>query len=68
MHFLVPLCPPSGKTEYKYKTIGKRLGFPCDSDGKESTCNAGDVSSVPGSGRYPRKGIAESKYRTTDSG
>ena len=26
----------------------------------------GDVSSVPGSGRYPREGIAESKYRTID--
>ena len=68
MHFLVPLCPPRGKTEYKYRTIGKRLGFPGDSDGKESTCNAGDVSSVPGSGRYPREGIAESKYRTIDRG
>ena len=66
MHFLVPLCPPRGKTEYKYRTIGKRLGFPGDSDGKESTCNAGDLSSVPGSGRYPREGIAESKYRTID--
>ena len=42
------------------------MGFPGDSDGKESTCNAGDVSSVPGSGRYPREGIAESKYRTID--
>ena len=66
MHFLVPLCPPRGKTEYKYRTIGKRLGFPGDSDSKESTCNAGDLSSVPGSGRYPGERNAKSKYRTTD--
>ena len=25
-------------------------GFPGDSDGKESACNAGDTGSVPGSG------------------
>ena len=27
------------------------LGLPCGSAGKESTCNAGDPSSIPGSGR-----------------
>ena len=32
------------------------LGFPCGSAGKESTCNAGDLSSIPGLGRYPREG------------
>ena len=25
----------------------------CDSDGKESACNAGDPGSIPGSGRSP---------------
>ena len=30
--------------------------FPGGSDGKESACNAGDLSSVPGSGRYPGEG------------
>ena len=29
------------------------LGFPCGSVGKESTCNAGNLGSVPGLGRYP---------------
>ena len=29
------------------------LGFPCDSAGKESTCNAGDLGSIPGLGRSP---------------
>ena len=32
------------------------LGFPCGSDSKESTCNAGDLGSVPGLGRSPGKG------------
>ena len=27
------------------------MGFPCSSVGKESPCNAGDPSSIPGSGR-----------------
>ena len=29
------------------------LGFPGDSAGKESTCNAGDMDSIPGLGRCP---------------
>ena len=32
------------------------LGFPGDSDGKESTCNVGDLGSVPGLGRSPGEG------------
>ena len=31
-------------------------GFPGDSDGKESACNAGDPGSVPGPGRSPGEG------------
>ena len=34
------------------------LGFPCGSDGKESACNAGDLGSIPGSGRSPGGGMA----------
>ena len=30
--------------------------FPCGSAGKESACNAGDLGSMPGLGRYPGKG------------
>ena len=33
------------------------LGFPDSSVGKESTCNAGDPGSIPGSGRSPGEGI-----------
>ena len=31
-------------------------GFPSDSDSKESTCNAGDIGSIPGLGRPPGEG------------
>ena len=33
------------------------LGFPDSSVGKESTCNAGDPCSIPGSGRSTGEGI-----------
>ena len=29
------------------------MGFPGGLDGKESTCNAGDVGSIPGLGKSP---------------
>ena len=32
------------------------LGFPGGSAGKESTCNAGDLGSIPGLGRFPGEG------------
>ena len=32
------------------------LGFPGGSDSKESTCNVGDLGSIPGSGRSPGEG------------
>ena len=32
------------------------LGFPDGSDSKESACNAGDLGSMPGSGRSPEEG------------
>ena len=31
-------------------------GFPGGSDGKESACNAGDLGSIPVSGRSPGEG------------
>ena len=34
------------------------LNFPGGSDAKESTCNAGDLGSIPGSGRSPGGGNA----------
>ena len=32
------------------------LGFPCDSAGKESACNVGDLGLIPGLGRPPGEG------------
>ena len=37
--------------------VGLLLDFPGSSAGKESTCNAGDSGSIPGSGRSPEEGI-----------
>ena len=34
------------------------VGFPGDSDDKESTCNEGDLSSIPEPGRSLEKGMA----------
>ena len=32
------------------------MAFPGGSDGKESTCNVGELGLIPGSGRYPGEG------------
>ena len=36
----------------------KHLGFPGSSVSKQSTCNAEDLGSIPGSGRCPGEGIS----------
>ena len=38
------------------RTTALEEGFPGGSDGKQSACNAGDLGSVPGSGRSPGEG------------
>ena len=48
------LCS-QGKKRGK-KTSSLLLGFPGGSDGKESACNVGDLSSIPRSGRSPGEG------------
>ena len=35
---------------------GLVMGFPCGSAGKESTCNEGDLGSIPGLGTSPGEG------------
>ena len=45
----------SGKIS-KYHTVFFLLGFPGGSDSKESACNAGDLGSIPGSGRSSGEG------------
>ena len=57
----IPLCT-AFSTEltssgiYRVAPLG-RHGFPCSSAGKESTCNAGDLSSIPGSRSFSGEGI-----------
>ena len=36
------------------------MGFPCGSDGKESTCNMGDLDLIPGLGRSSGGGYGNS--------
>ena len=43
-------------TNSKYMSLSKLqkiVGVPGGSDGKESACNAGDLNSIPWSGRSP---------------
>ena len=40
----------------RVKFIAILGGFPCDSAGKGSTHNAGDLGSIPGLGRVPGEG------------
>ena len=44
------------KARYFWSSLEK-WGFPASSTGKESTCNAGDLGSIPGSERAPGEGI-----------
>ena len=39
-------------------SVVKYMGFPNASAGKKSTCNVGDLGSIPGLGRSPEKGTA----------
>ena len=43
---------------YLLKFMVENLGFPGDSDSKESTCNAGDPGSIPGQEKPLEKGMA----------
>ena len=42
--------------EEKIATSGILVGFPGGSEGKASACSAGDLGSIPGSGRSPGEG------------
>ena len=46
-------CDPLVNLGKNFLKKSVNAGFPRDSDGKESTCNAGDPGSIPGSGRSP---------------
>ena len=50
--FMLNLCRPVSKPTLSIMAPG----LPYGPDGKESACNAGDLGSVPGSGRSPAEG------------
>ena len=55
----VTLCTSTGScwlTLVTWDYLTARAGFPGSSDGKESTCNVGDLGSIPGLGRSPGGG------------
>ena len=45
-------------SQFALYSLGKKIGqgFPGGLDGKESACNAGDLGSIPVSGKSPGKG------------
>ena len=40
------------------QNLGVSESFPGNSTGKESACNAGDSSLIPGLGRFPGEGLS----------
>ena len=51
---------PGGYDEHNFWVPTLDLGFSGSSAGKESTCNAGDLGSIPGLGIYPGEGNGHS--------
>ena len=47
-----------GFSQFVHQVVGllDHMSFPCSSVGKESACNAGDLGSIPGLGRFPGEG------------
>ena len=48
-------CSLTGKEDRRLLSRNSWTGFCGGSDYKESVCNAGDLNSIPGSGRFPRR-------------
>ena len=54
--FLWPLSALLSAVTFCLYSFAGFGGFPCGSDGKESSCNGGDTGSIPGSGRTAGEG------------
>ena len=55
--FKICVCLFSNSNCHEFFCILRgKMGFPGGSDGKQSTCNAGDLGSIPGLGRSPGGG------------
>ena len=48
--------PERNEKSGREAVLGGIMGFPGGSAGKESTCNEGDLGSIPGLGRSPGEG------------
>ena len=44
------------KNAHRLDHLFSKMGFPGDSDGKESACNAGDLGLIPELGKSPGEG------------
>ena len=55
-HFLLVTATLQGSEQTGRNGPPTSLGFPGGSAGKESTCNLGDLGSIPGLGRSPGEG------------
>ena len=53
-----PKCLLTGESVNNFWCIHKIEYDPCGSDGKQSACNAGNLGSIPASGRSVEKGMA----------
>ena len=55
---LIPRRPNKNRFHFEcfLRLVGQDESFPGGSDGKASACNAGDLGSIPGSGRSPGEG------------
>ena len=56
MHPLEPPCRSHSPVIITLYNFYSFLGLPGSSNGEESACNAGDLGSIPGSGRSPGEG------------
>ena len=54
---IIPVSNLGPTRESKQAPLNNHMGFPGSSEGKESTCNAGDPSWIPGSASFPEEGI-----------
>ena len=55
LHFFYCLAVDGRPTEDGETLNTRSFGFPGGSDGKASACSAGDLGSIPGLGRFPRR-------------
>ena len=55
-----PLCAPCRQLQFTFKRANQIMCFPGGSAAKESTCNAGDLGSIPGLGRSPLEKVTDS--------